>query len=98
MRYVSSRGEAPTLGFSDVLLAGLASDGGLYVPAEWPQFSDDEIRSLRDKPYADVALAIFKPFVGSEIPESVLKRMVDEAYATFPHPAVAPLGRASRRP
>ncbi|WP_188911089.1 threonine synthase [Aureimonas endophytica] len=91
MRYVSSRGEAPVLGFADVLLAGLASDGGLYVPAEWPRFSPDEIRALRDRPYAEAALAVFRPFVGDEIAPAVLERMVADAYATFPHPAVAPL-------
>jgi threonine synthase len=91
VKYVSSRGEAPVLGFADVLLAGLASDGGLYVPAEWPVFGPDEIRAFRGKPYAEVAFALLSPFVGDEIEPAELKRMVDEAYATFAHPAVAPL-------
>ena len=91
MDYVSSRGEAPILGFSDVLLTGLAADGGLYVPAEWPQIPPDAIRGFAGRPYADAALAILKPFVAGEIPDAALKRMVDEAYATFRHPAVAPL-------
>ncbi|MBC8130554.1 MAG: threonine synthase [Rhizobiaceae bacterium] len=91
MQYVSSRGEAPVLGFSDVLLAGLATDGGLYVPREWPQISAEEIRGFRGRPYAEVALRVLHPFVGTDIAENDLKRMVDEAYATFRHPAVAPL-------
>ena len=91
MNYVSTRGEAPVLGFADVLLAGLASDGGLYVPETWPSFSAEQIRGFRGRPYADVALEILTPFVGSDISPAALKAMVDEAYATFRHPAVAPL-------
>ncbi len=91
MRYVSSRGEAPVLGFADVLLAGLASDGGLYVPETWPQIAPETIASFAGRPYAEVALEILKPFVGDEIAPDALERMVREAYATFRHPAVAPL-------
>ncbi|MDR3374322.1 MAG: threonine synthase [Ancalomicrobiaceae bacterium] len=91
MQYVSTRGEAPVLGFADVLLAGLARDGGLYVPAQWPRLAPDEIADFAGRPYADVALSIFKRFIGDDIAEADLKRMVDEAYATFRHPAVTPL-------
>ncbi|WP_343228973.1 threonine synthase [Rhizobium setariae] len=91
MRYVSTRGEAPELGFLDVLLTGLARDGGLYIPREWPQFSKKEIRSWRGKTYQDIAFAVLTPFVNGEIEADELKRMIDEAYATFRHPAVAPL-------
>ncbi|WP_182084661.1 threonine synthase [Aureimonas sp. ME7] len=91
MRYISSRGEAPILGFADVLLAGLATDGGLYVPETWPQIEPETIASFAGRPYADVALEILKPFVGNEIAPDALERMVREAYATFRHPAVAPL-------
>ncbi|WP_416355322.1 threonine synthase [Aureimonas phyllosphaerae] len=91
MRYVSSRGEAPVLGFADVLLAGLASDGGLYVPETWPQIAPETIASFAGRPYAEVALEVLKPFVGDEIAPDALERMVREAYATFRHPAVAPL-------
>ena len=91
MKYVSSRGQAPVLGFSDVLLTGLAEDGGLYVPESWPSFSEATIRSFAGRPYAEIALEILTPFVGEDIPQADLKRMVDEAYATFRHPAVAPL-------
>ncbi|WP_427023445.1 threonine synthase [Aureimonas ureilytica] len=91
MRYVSSRGDAPTLGFADVLLAGLATDGGLYVPETWPTLSPETIASFAGRPYADVALEILSPFVGDDIAPADLERMVREAYATFRHPAVAPL-------
>ncbi|WP_062221983.1 threonine synthase [Aureimonas sp. D3] len=91
MRYVSSRGEAPTLGFADVLLAGLATDGGLYVPETWPTLSPETIASFAGRPYAEVALEVLTPFVGGEIAQADLERMVREAYATFRHPAVAPL-------
>ncbi|WP_026358593.1 threonine synthase [Aureimonas ureilytica] len=91
MRYVSSRGDAPTLGFADVLLAGLATDGGLYVPETWPTLSPETIASFAGRPYADVALDILSPFVGDDIAPADLERMVREAYATFRHPAVAPL-------
>jgi len=91
MEYVSTRGEAPALGFSDVLLMGLARDGGLYVPREWPQFSPQEIRALRGRSYADVAFAVMQPFVAGEIPDATLKRIIDESYATFRHNAVCPI-------
>lgn len=91
MRYVSTRGEAPALGFSDAVLSGLARDGGLFVPAEWPQFSPTEIRAMRGLPYADLAIRILTPFLGGEIKPEVFERLVREAYATFRHPAVCPL-------
>lgn len=91
MQYVSTRGEAPELGFSDTLLAGLATDGGLYVPKTWPQFSKREIKALRGKPYADIAFTILQPFVDGEIPDDQLKKMIDEAYAGFRHNAVTPV-------
>ncbi|QQM31801.1 threonine synthase [Martelella lutilitoris] len=91
MDYISTRGDAPTLGFSDALLAGLAADGGLYLPREWPKMTADEIRALRGKSYQDIAFAIIKPFIGGEIPDDRLEAMIEEAYATFRHPAVTPL-------
>ena len=89
--YVSTRGEAPSLGFSDALLAGLARDGGLYVPREWPAFSKKEIRALRGKSYEEIAFTVLTPFVEGDIPADKFRAMIDEAYATFRHPAVAPL-------
>ena len=91
MDYVSTRGEAPSLGFSDALLAGLARDGGLYVPREWPTFSKKEIRALRGKSYQEIAFTVLSPFVKGDIPADTFRAMIDEAYATFRHPAIAPL-------
>ncbi|MFG1284051.1 threonine synthase [Xanthobacter autotrophicus] len=91
MRYVSTRGEAPVLSFSDALLAGLARDGGLYVPEAWPTLSRDEIAALAGKPYAAVAKAVIGPFVADALPPRALDLMIDDAYAGFRHPAVAPL-------
>ena len=91
MNYVSTRGQAPELGFSDALLAGLARDGGLYVPKEWPVLSADEIRGLRGLPYPDLAIRLLTPFLGGEIAQDAFERIVREAYATFRHPAVCPI-------
>jgi threonine synthase len=89
--YISTRGDAPALGFCDALLAGLALDGGLYVPRQWPQLTKKEIRGFRGKSYQDVAIAVLAPFIKSEIPDDTFRSMINEAYATFRHPAVAPL-------
>ena len=91
MNYVSTRGQAPELGFSDALLAGLARDGGLYVPKEWPVLSADEIRGLRGLPYPDLAIRLLTPFLGGEIAQDAFERIVREAYATFRHPAICPI-------
>ena len=91
MRYQSTRGEAPELGFEDVLLTGLARDGGLYVPANWPQLSASALRGLRGLAYEEVAFAVLHPFVAGAVPEAELRRMLAEAYGGFGHPAVAPL-------
>jgi len=91
MQFVSTRGQAPALGFSDAVLAGLAADGGLYVPASWPQIGAEEIAAFNGRPYADVAYTIISRFTGDEIPAAKLKSMLAEAYATFRHPSVTPL-------
>ncbi|QDZ00519.1 threonine synthase [Nitratireductor mangrovi] len=91
MRYVSTRGAAPTLGFSDVLLTGLARDGGLYLPETWPQFPAADIRALRGLPYAEIAKRVMTPFLGGEIDAKTFSAIVDETYATFRHDAVCPL-------
>jgi threonine synthase len=96
MRYVSTRGRAPELGFADVLLAGLASDGGLYVPAEWPSLpSSAELGAATS--YADLAHRVITPFVGTEIPAAELRQMCDDAYAAFRHAAVVPLVQIDHR-
>ena len=91
MRYISTRGEAPPLGFVEATLAGLARDGGLYVPAAWPQLDTDTIARFAGRPYAEVAVEVIRPFVGDAIAEHDLARMTREAYGQFRHPAVAPL-------
>ena len=90
-RYISTRGEAPALGFCDVMLTGLARDGGLYVPETWPQLSRETIAGFFGRPYWEVAVDVIRPFVGGEISDADLGRMANEAYATFRHPAVVPL-------
>lgn len=91
MKYVSTRGQAPALGFRDTMLAGLASDGGLYVPENWPQFTSQQIAAMAGKSYAEVAIQIMWPFVESEIERTAFERIVRETYATFRHDAVCPL-------
>ncbi|WP_319798536.1 threonine synthase [Nitrobacter sp.] len=89
--YLSTRGETPKLGFCDVMLSGLARDGGLYVPEVWPQLSPDTIADLSGRPYWEVAVEVIRPFVAGDISDAELGRMANEAYATFRHPAVVPL-------
>lgn len=93
MKYVSTRGEARAVTFNEALIEGLARDGGLYVPETWPQLSREEIAGFRGKSYAEVALRVIAPFVGGDIPERDLKRMIEEAYATFTHKDITPLHR-----
>ena len=91
MQFVSTRGDAPVLGFCDAVLSGLASDGGLYLPRSWPRIAPDRISWMAGRPYAEVAFEIIAPFVDGEIPDDVLKTILNQAYAGFRHPSVAPL-------
>ena len=91
MHYISTRGQAPVRDFAGVLLAGLAEDGGLYVPESWPHFSPADWRAMRGLPYAELAARVIQPFAGGAIPFDTLRRLCREAYAGFGHPAVAPL-------
>ncbi|WP_432471838.1 threonine synthase [Amphritea sp. HPY] len=91
MKYISTRGDAPALNFEDVLLAGLASDGGLYVPEVLPTFSKEEIASWAGLPYNELAYKVIKPFVEDCVADADLKQMIDDTYAGFNHTAVAPL-------
>ncbi len=97
MHYVSTRGAAAASTFADVMLAGLARDGGLYVPdigaADWPQLDAKTIASFAGKPYAEVAVEVIRPFVGDSMSTAELARMAREAYGAFRHPAVAPLAQ-----
>ena len=91
MKYQSTRGKAPILEFGDVLLAGLAEDGGLYVPVELPEISSADLRAFENLPYTEIATRILAPFVAPSIDEDSLRRMAEEAYATFRHPEVVPV-------
>jgi threonine synthase len=91
MRYVSTRGQSPAIGFWDAVLAGLAPDGGLYIPQAWPRFAPEEIAAFAGKPYADVAAAVIGKFAGDDIAPDDLLAMTREAYATFTHPSVTPV-------
>lgn len=91
MDYISTRGRAPRLGFEEVTLAGLAGDGGLYVPATYPQFGADEIRGLRGLSYVDTAAHVIAPFVADTIAPAELRALLAEAYKGFAHAAVTPL-------
>ncbi|MFL0799069.1 MAG: threonine synthase [Agarilytica sp.] len=91
MKYISTRGDAPSLNFEEVVLAGLASDGGLYVPETLPQFSKEEIASWAGLSYRDLAFKIISPFVDGEIPDADLKKLIDTAYDSFRHDGIAPL-------
>jgi len=92
MRYVSTRGQAPELGFADALLCGLATDGGLYVPAEFPKLGVSTARS-----YVERAVEVMLPFVEPDLDEITLTNLCDEAYATFRHDAVTPLVQLDHR-
>jgi threonine synthase len=91
MRYISTRGQAPARDFADVLLAGLAEDGGLFMPETWPHFSPADFRSMRGLPYAELAARVMQPFAGASIPFEVLRAICHDAYDGFGHPATAPL-------
>ncbi len=94
MQYISTRNgrtRPERLAFDDVLLAGLARDGGLYVPTAWPALSPDGLRALRGQSYAEVAVAVIAPFVGKAIDAPTLRRIIEGAYAGFDHAAIAPL-------
>lgn len=99
MRYISTRSgsirQAAPIGFLDAVLAGLAPDGGLYVPETWPTFTHAEIAAFAGQPYAQVAAAVLGKFAGDEIAPADLQRMCEEAYATFAHAAVTPVKQLS---
>src|ERR1700760_2623627 len=88
---ISTRGQAPARDFADVLLAGLAEDGGLFMPQTWPHFGPSDWRAMRALPYPELAARVMQPFVGASIPFATLAVLCRDAYAGFGHPAVAPL-------
>lgn len=91
MQYNSTRGGAPLLGFRDVTLTGLASDGGLYVPTEWPSFSAEDIAAMRGLSYVETAVRVMLPFVAPDLSEDELRQLCTQAYGRFSHAAVTPL-------
>lgn len=97
MEYVSTRGSAPALDFEGVTLAGLANDGGLYLPREWPRFSQEEIAALAGLSYPALAARIMQPFVGDCLTPERLCRLTAKAYDRFSHKAVTPLVQLDER-
>jgi threonine synthase len=102
MEYISTRGSAQSsdigpLDFEGATLAGLASDGGLYLPREWPRFSPDEIAAMRGLPYADLAARVMQPFVGDSLAPERLRELCEQAYGRFAHTAVTPLTQLDER-
>ena len=91
MRYVSTRGQAPALSFEEVVLTGLANDGGLYVPESLPHFSAEALANMAGLSYAEIAFRVMQPFVNGEIDDDTFHGLVTDAYATFNHDAVLPL-------
>jgi threonine synthase len=93
VQYVSTRGQAPDLEFDEVLLAGLARDGGLYIPQRWVRISGDELRSWRGLSYWELATRVMLPFIGGRIDESDFAEIVRDSYQSFGHAAVTPLAQ-----
>ena len=97
MEYISTRGAAPALNFEGVTLAGLASDGGLYLPREWPGFTQGEIAAMRGLPYAQLATRIMQPFVAGSLTDEELLALCEQAYGSFAHDAVTPLAQLTEQ-
>ena len=91
MDYISTRGAAPALNFEQVTLAGLAGDGGLYVPERFPSFSKAEMAAMAGLSYVEVAVRVMQPFVGDALDEAELRDLCEQAYGRFAHAAVTPL-------
>src|ERR1700709_1268784 len=96
MRYLPTRGQTPPKSFRDILLAGLASDRGLYAPEAWPQVSADEIARFASQPYADTAFDILRRFTGDAFTDAELKADIAAAYASFETSDMAPLVEIGR--
>ena len=97
MEYISTRGSAPTLDFRAATLAGLAGDGGLYLPARWPQMAVEDIRALAGLDYAETAVRVMRPFVEGVLTEDELRQLCRAAYGSFSHDAVTPLVQLDHR-
>lgn len=97
MQYISTRGSAPALDFEGATLAGLARDGGLYLPECWPHFSADDFAALRGASYVETAVRVILPFVGDALSEDELRDLCAQAYGRFDHAAVTPLVQLDHR-
>ncbi len=97
MDYISTRGSAPSLDFEGATLAGLASDGGLYLPAQWPRFSEEDFAAMRGLSYVETAVRVIAPFVGDSLSENELRDLCTQAYGRFSHAAVTPLVQLDHR-
>jgi threonine synthase len=97
MDYISTRGGSPALDFAGATLAGLAGDGGLYVPRQWPRFTPDEIAAMAGLPYAALAQRVMQPFVGDSVSPERLLELTTAAYGRFAHAAVTPLRQLDER-
>ncbi|WP_439534738.1 threonine synthase [Polymorphobacter sp.] len=97
MDYQSTRGSAAPLNFEAVTLAGLATDGGLYVPSHWPQFTAEEISAMVGLDYVETAVRVCRPFVGDVFDERTLRTLLTRAYSSFSHAAVVPLVQLDQR-
>lgn len=91
MEYISTRGGAKPLNFEQVTLAGLAGDGGLYVPTHWPKLTQAEIADMAGLPYSEIAVRVMRPFIGDVLTEEELRGLCEKAYGRFAHKAVTPL-------
>ncbi len=91
MKFISTRGKAPIVGFCDCVLSGLASDGGLYLPQFWPQISETEIASFANKQFTQIAFAIISRFCEGEINNEILANIINKSYENFTHPSVTPI-------
>ena len=97
MQYISTRGSAAALDFEGATLAGLASDGGLYLPESWPRFSSEDFAAMRGLSYVETAVRVIKPFVGDCLSEDELRDLCTQAYGRFDHAAVTPLVQLDHR-
>jgi threonine synthase len=91
MQYLSTRGAAPILDFRGVTLAGLATDGGLYLPMHWPQLAPETLEGLANASYLDTAFTVIRPFTEGALTDAELKALLEDAYGDFGHAAVTPL-------
>ena len=91
MKYISTRGQAPAIDFRDALLSGLAPDGGLYLPENWPHLDSEFIKELKNKPFSYATARLLEQYVGDALDLSTLINIADRAYESFSHPDVAPL-------